>query len=132
MTNQTAFGDISKAQEIFMDAIDKTTRANLASVEKMMELNKKRFSSFDDVSNPADFMALQSNAFKEYAEEMNQQFETLTEIGNESREKLTELTQDFAKNLDFSSFFTAPQASSKSQRKDHRQVGRQQERLSPA
>ena len=114
MTNQTAFGDISKAQEIFMDAIDKTTRANLASAEKMMELNKKRFSSFDDVSNPADFMARQSNAFKEYAEEMNHQFETLTEIGNESREKLTELTQDFAKNLDFSSFFTAPQASSKS------------------
>ena len=117
MTNQTAFEDISKAQEIFMDAIDKTTRANLASVEKMLELNKKRFSSFEDVSNPADFMARQSNAFKEYAEEMNQQFETLTEIGNESREKLTELSQDFAKNLDFSSFFTAPQAATKSQAK---------------
>jgi len=113
MTNQTAFEDIKKAQQIFMEAIDKTTRANLASVEKMMELNKKRFSSLDDVGNPADFVASQSSAFKEYAEEMNQQFETLTEIGNESREKLAELSQDFAKNLDLSSFFTAPQASSK-------------------
>ena len=114
MTKQTAFEDISKAQEIIMDAIDKTTRANLASVEKMMELNKKRFSSVENLSNPADFVASQSSAFKEYAEEMNRQFETLTEIGNESREKLTELSQDFAKNLDFSSFFTAPQGSSKS------------------
>jgi len=114
MTKQTAFEDIGKAQEIIMDAIDKTTRANLASVEKMLELNKKRFSSFEDAGNPADFMAKQSSAFKEYAEQMNQQFETLTEIGNESREKLTELGQDFAKNLDFSSFFTAPQASTKS------------------
>jgi len=117
MTNQTAFEDIKKAQEIFMETIEKTTRANLASAEKMMELNKKRFSSVENLSNPADFVASQSNAFKEYAEEMNQQFETLTEIGNESREKLTELSQDFAKNLDFSSFFTAPQAATKSQPK---------------
>jgi len=114
MTNQTAFEDIKKAQEIFMEAIDKTTRANLASVEKMMELNKKRFSGVEDLSNPADFVAKQSTAFKEYAEEMNQQFETLTEIGNESREKLAELSQDFAKNLDFSSFFSAPQNAPKS------------------
>ncbi|MBS3743079.1 MAG: phasin family protein [Wenzhouxiangellaceae bacterium] len=117
MTNQTAFEDIKKAQEIFMEAIDKTTRANLASVEKMMELNKKRFSSLEDLSDPADFFAKQSTAFKEYAEEMNQQFETLTEIGNESREKLAELGQDFAKNLDFSSFVAAPQNQPKSKGK---------------
>lgn len=117
MNNQTAFEDIKKAQEIFMEAIDKTTRANLASVEKMMELNKKRFSSVEDLGNPADFVAKQSTAFKEYAEEMNQQFETLTEIGNESREKLAELGQDFAKNLDFTSFFAGPQNAPKSSSK---------------
>ncbi|MGM0658980.1 MAG: phasin family protein [Pseudomonadota bacterium] len=117
MTNQTAFEDIKKAQEIFMEAIDKTTRANLASVEKMMELNKKRFSSLEDLSDPADFVAKQSTAFKEYAEEMNQQFETLTEIGNESREKLAELGQDFARNLDFSSFVAAPKNQPKSKGK---------------
>ena len=38
MTKQTAFEDITRAQQIIMDAIDKTTRANLAAVEKMMDL----------------------------------------------------------------------------------------------
>ena len=127
MTKQTAFEDITKAQQIFMDTIDKTTRANLASVEKMLELNKKRFSTFEDVSNPADFIARQSSAFKEYAEEMNQQFETLTEIGNESREKLAELGQDFAKNLDFSSFFKGPAGPVEVESQERRQG-----RLNPA
>lgn len=117
MTNQTAFEDINKAQEIIMDAIDKSTRANLASFEKMLEFNKQRFSNFGDVTNPADYVARQSTAFKEYAEQLNQQFETLTEIGNESREQLAELGQDYAKNLDFSSFFTAPQAQAGSKSK---------------
>src|SRR6056297_3302190 len=110
MTKQTAFEDITKAQQIIMDAIDKTTRANLAAVEKMMDLNKQRFSSLGEASDPADFVTKQSTVFKAYAEEMNQQFETLTAIGNESREQLMELGQDFAKNLKFPGFFEAPQA----------------------
>lgn len=114
MTKQTAFEDITKAQQIIMDAIDKTTRANLASVEKLMDLNKQRFSSFGEVTDPAEFVADQSTVFKAYAEEMNQQFETLAAIGNESREKLTELGQDFAKNLNFSSVFEPPKARAKS------------------
>lgn len=117
MTNQTAFEDIKKAQEIIMDAIDKSTRANLASFEKMLELNKERFSNLGDVTNPAEYVEKQSNAFKEYAEQMNQQFETLTEIGTESRERLAELGQDYAKNLDFSSFFTVPQGKAGSKSK---------------
>ena len=117
MNKQTAFEDINKAQQIIMDAIDKTTRANLAAVEKMMDLNKQRFSSLGKTSDPADFVANQTTAFKAYAEQMNEQFETLTEIGNESREKLTELGQDFAKSVDFSSFFTAPQSQTKSKGK---------------
>lgn len=108
MTKQTAFEDVTKAQQIIMDAIDKTTRANLAAVEKMMDLNKQRFSSLGESSDPADFVARQSTTFKAYAEEMNQQFETLAAIGNESREQLMELGQDFAKNLDFTSIFDAP------------------------
>lgn len=117
MTNKTAFEDITKAQQIIMDAIDKTTRANLAAVEKMMDLNKQRFSSLGKTSDPADFVANQSTAFKAYAEQMNEQFETLTEIGNESREQLAELGQDYAKNIDFSSFFTLPQNQPKSKAK---------------
>jgi len=110
MTKQTAFEDITKAQQIILDAIDKTTRANLAAVEKMMDLNKQRFSSFGESSDPADLMTKQSTAFKAYAEEMNQQFETLTAIGNESREQLMELGQEFARNLKFPDFFEAPRA----------------------
>lgn len=117
MTKQTAFEDITRAQQIIMDAIDKTTRANLAAVEKMMDLNKQRFSSLGETSDPADFVAKQSTVFKTYAEEMNQQFETLAAIGNESREQLAELGQDFAKNLDFTSFFTIPQTAPKSRAK---------------
>lgn len=117
MTNKTAFDEIRKTQEIILDAIDRTARTNLASAEKLLELNRKRFSGAEDFSNPADLVSRQASAFKEYAEELNHQFEELATIGNESREQLTELGQEFAKNLDFSSFFnfaqpeTRPQAS---------------------
>lgn len=117
MSKQTAFEEITKAQQIITDTIDKTTRANLAAVEKMMDLNKQRFSSFGDASDPADFVAKQSTAFKAYAEEMNKQFETLAAIGNESREQLMELGQDFAKNLNFTSLFEVPQAQGPSKTK---------------
>lgn len=117
MSKQTAFEEITKAQQIITDAIDKTTRANLASIEKMMDLGKQRFSSLGEVSDPADFVASQSTAFKAYADEMNQQFETLTAIGNESREQLMALGQDFAKNLNFSDFFEVPQTKPQSRAK---------------
>jgi hypothetical protein len=117
MTKQTAFEDVTKAQQIIMDAIDKTTRANLAAVEKMMDLNKQRFSSLGDASDPADFVAKQSTVFKTYAEEMNQQFETLAAIGNDSREQLMELGQDFAKNLDFTSIFDPSKTQGRSKAK---------------
>jgi phage-related minor tail protein len=117
MTTQTAFDEIRKAQEIIMDAIDKSARANLAATEKMLELNKQRFASLNDVDSPADYMAKQSTAFKEYADELNQQFETLAAIGNESREQLTELGQEFARNMDFSSFFNFAQPEPKSKAK---------------
>lgn len=105
MTRQTAFDEFRKAQEIIVDTIDRTARTNLASVEKLLELNRKRFAGSEDLSNPADYITRQASAFKEYAEEVNHQFEELATIGNESREQLTELGQEFAKNLDFSSFF---------------------------
>lgn len=117
MSKQTAVEDITRAQQIVMDAIDRTTRANLAAVEKMMDLNKQRFSSLGESSDPAEFVTRQSTAFKAYADEMNQQFETLAAIGNESREQLAELGQNFAKNLDFSSFFAAPKSQPKSSNK---------------
>ncbi|NCO19760.1 MAG: hypothetical protein GW900_06890, partial [Gammaproteobacteria bacterium] len=63
------------------------------------------FARLQDVSSPADFIARQSSAFKEYAEQVNQQFEELAAIGNESREKLTGLSQNFAKSMDFSKLF---------------------------
>ena len=117
MTTQTAFDEIRKAQEIIMDAIDKSARANLAATEKMLELNKQRFTTLNDVDSPADYRAKQSTAFKEYADELNQQFETLAAIGNESREQLTELGQEFARNMDFSSFFNFAQPEPKSKAK---------------
>lgn len=117
MSKQTAFEDITKAQQVIMDAIDKTTRANLASFEKMMELGKQPFTSLGDLTDPTEMVARQSSAFKAYAEEVNHQFETLTAIGNESREQLMELGQDFAKNLNFTEFFEQPKAKTGSKAK---------------
>ncbi|MDT8438620.1 MAG: phasin family protein [Wenzhouxiangellaceae bacterium] len=111
MSNQIAFDEIKKAQEIIVDAIDRSARVNLAAVEKMLELNKQRFSNVE-FSNPADFFARQTTAVKEYAEQVNAQFEELASIGNESREQLTELSQEFAKNLDFASLFNFGQTAS--------------------
>lgn len=104
MSNQIAFDEFKKAQEIMADAMDRAARVNLSAVEKMLELNKQRFSNIE-FSNPADYFARQTTAVKEYAEQMNHQFEELASIGNESREQLTELGQEFAKNMDFASLF---------------------------
>ncbi len=105
MSNQTAFAEMKKAQEILAEAIDKSAKTNLEAVEKLMELNKQRFSEMGDLNNPSDFVSRQSAAFKEYVDFLSGHVEALTSIGNESREQLTELSQEFAKGLDFSSFF---------------------------
>ena len=105
MSNTTALEELKKAQNIMMEAVDKSARTNLEAVEKMLELNKQRFSNLTEATNPGDYVARQSSAFKEYAEHLSAHIEALTAIGNESREQLTELSQEFAKGLDFTSFF---------------------------
>ena len=110
MTKQTAFEEFKKAQEIISGAIEKSTRANLASVEKLLEINKQSLGQIQSVGSPADFFASQTTAFKQYAEQVNQQFEQLSAIGAESREQLTGLSQEFAKNMDFGSMFNFGQA----------------------
>ena len=105
MSNQTAFTELKKAQDILAEAIDKSAKTNLEAVEKLLELNKQRLSDMGDISNPSDLVSRQSAAFKEYVDFVSGHVEALTAIGNESREQLTELSQEFAKGLDFSSFF---------------------------
>jgi hypothetical protein len=111
--NNTAFEEVKKAQNIVMEAIDKSARTNLEAGEKLMELNKQRFSNIGDFSNPGEYVTRQSEAFKEYAQQLSSHVEALTAIGNESREQLTELSQEFAKSLDFSSFFPFAEAPTK-------------------
>lgn len=105
MSRTTAFEDFTKAQNIMIEAIEKSARANLATAEKMLESNRERFAELQGATSPAEYVARQSTAFKEAADEMNQQFEALVEIGNDSREQLIELGQNFARNMDFGSLF---------------------------
>ncbi|NDY94167.1 phasin family protein [Wenzhouxiangella limi] len=113
MNTPTAFTEMKKAQDILMEAIDKSARTNLESVQKLLELNKERMTGLSDVSNPSDLIARQSAAFKEYAEHLSAHMEALTAIGTESREQLTELGQEFAKTMDFSTMFGLAEAPSK-------------------
>lgn len=113
MNTPTAFTEMKKAQDILMEAIDKSARTNLESVQKLLELNKEGLSSLSDVSNPSDLIARQSATFKEYAEHLSAHMEALAAIGTESREQLTELGQEFAKTMDFSSLFGVGEAPSK-------------------
>ena len=113
MNTPTAFTEMKKAQDILMEAIDKSARTNLESIEKLLELNKDRMSGLSDVSNPSDLIARQSAAFKEYAEHLTAHMEALAAIGTESREQLTELGQEFAKSMDFSSMFGMGETTSK-------------------
>ncbi len=112
-----AFAELQKAQSIFVDAIDKTARKNLEATEKMLELNRKRFESLQDVSDADDYAAKQTEAFKEYAEHMKAHVEALTSIGNESREQLTAAGTELAKSMDFSDLFPFGEAASKSKSK---------------
>ncbi|NBD94939.1 MAG: hypothetical protein GVY11_00480 [Gammaproteobacteria bacterium] len=105
MSKPTALDEMKKAQNILLEAVDKSTRTHLEAVEKLLEFNKQRFSNLSEANNPGEYVARQSEAFKEYAEHCTAHVKALTAIGNESREQLTELSQEFAKNLDFSSFF---------------------------
>ena len=113
MNSTSAFAEMKKAQDILLEAIDKSAKTNLESVEKLLELNKQGLSGFTDVSNPSDLIARQSAAFKEYAEHLSAHMEALTAIGTESREQLMELGQEFAKGMDFSSFFGLGEAPAK-------------------
>ncbi len=113
MNTTTAFAEMKKAQDILLEAIDKSAKTNLESVEKLMALNKAGLSGFTDVSNPSDLIAKQSAAFKEYAEHLAAHMEALTAIGTESREQLMELGQEFAKSMDFASLFGMADAPAK-------------------
>lgn len=117
MNTTTAFAEMKKAQDILLEAIDKSAKINLESVEKLLELNKQRLSGLTDFSNPSDLIARQSAAFKEYAEHVAAHMEALTSVGTESREQLMELGQEFAKSMDFSSFFGMAEAPSKARPK---------------
>lgn len=114
MNTTTAFTELKKAQDILLEAIDKSAKTNLDSVQKLMELNKQGLSGLTDVSNPGDLVSRQSAAFKEYAEHLSAHMEALTTIGNESREQLMALGQDFAKGMDFSSLFGLGETPAKS------------------
>jgi hypothetical protein len=105
------FEDVKKAQNIWMETLDKSARANLDAMEKMLELNKQRFSTTAELAGPSDFIASQSSAFKDYAELASAHLESLASIGTESREQLTELSQEFAKGMDFSSLFPFAESS---------------------
>ncbi len=105
MNSSNALNEMKKAQDILFEAIDKSAKTNLESVEKLMELNKQGLSGMTDISNPSDLIAKQSAAFKEYAEHLSAHMEALTAISTESREQLMELGQEFAKSMDFSSMF---------------------------
>ena len=113
MNSNTAFAEMKKAQDILLEAIDKSAKTNLESVEKLMDLNRQRLSGFTDISNPSDLIARQSAAFKEYAEHLSAHMEALTAIGTESREQLMELGQEFAKGMDFTSLFGLAETSAK-------------------
>lgn len=103
--SNTLFDDLKKAQNIWMDTIDRSARANLDTMEKMLEMNKQRYSASADVASPSDFLASQAGVFKDYIEAASAHFEALTVIGTESRERLTALSQDVSRGMDFSSFF---------------------------
>lgn len=113
MNTTNAFAEMKKAQDILLEAIDKSAKVNLESVEKLLELNKQRLTGLTDVSNPSDLIARQSATFKEYAEHLAAHMEALTTIGTESREQLMELGQEFAKGLDFGSMFGMAEAPTK-------------------
>ena len=104
-TDHPAFAELKKAQEIIFEAVDQTARKNLEATEKLLEINKQRFANVQDFSNPGDYVAKQSAAFKEYAEQVSAHLEALASIGASSREKLSEVGTDFGKAFDFSDFF---------------------------
>jgi hypothetical protein len=105
MSKDTVFAELKKAQDVITETIDKSARTNLETFEKLMEINKKSASNTDQAANPTDIFARQSAIFKEYAEQLGAHVEALTSIGLETREQLTEISQEFAKGLDFSAMF---------------------------
>lgn len=105
MSKNTVFEELKKAQDVLTDTIHRSAQTNLETFEKLMEINRKSVSKADEVSNPNDFISRQSAVFKEYAEQLGSHVETLTSIGLETRDQLTEISAEFAKGLDFSAMF---------------------------
>ncbi|MFU8831408.1 MAG: phasin family protein [Wenzhouxiangella sp.] len=105
MSKNTVFEELKKAQNVLTDTINKSAQTNLETFEKLMEINRKSVSKADEASNPNDLITRQSAVFKEYAEQLGSHVETLTNIGLETREQLTEISSEFAKGLDFSAMF---------------------------
>ncbi len=105
MSTQTAFTEFKKAQDILAEAIEKSAKTNLEAVEKLFEMNKQRLTDFSEAGNPSEVASRQASAFKDYVEFLSDHVQSLNAIGTESREQLTELSQEFAKGIDFSGFF---------------------------
>ena len=104
-TDNPAFAELKKAQAIVFDAIDQTARKNLEAAEKLLETNRQRLADATDMSEPSEYFSRQSAAVKDYAEQVRSHIEALTEIGQKSREELSEVGSEMAKALDFSSFY---------------------------
>ena len=104
MNQPTYLEEIKKVHHILFDAIDKSARAHLDTAEKLLAMNRQRLESLGNLSNPGDFVTDQTAAVKDYAEQLSAHFQALSTIGNESREQLTELSQEFAKGFDLSMF----------------------------
>jgi len=117
MNTNAIFEDFKKVQNILFESIDQSARANLEAAEKFLELNKQRVSSLTEVASPSEVIARQSDAFKDYAEALSAHIETLSGISTKSREQLTELSEGFAKDMDFSSFFPFAPATGKTKSK---------------
>lgn len=104
MNQHSYFDEMKKAHDILMDAFDKSARAHLDSAEKVLAMNRQRIESLGKITSPGDFVTDQTSAVRDYAEQFSAHIQALTTIGNESREQLTELSQEFAKGVDFSMF----------------------------
>lgn len=113
MNQHSYIDDIKKAHDILMDAFDKSARAHLDTAEKVLAMNRQRIESMSKITNPGDFVTDQTSAARDYAEQFSAHIQALTAIGNESREQLTELSQEFAKGVDFSMFTPFGEASAK-------------------
>lgn len=117
MSTTPMFEEFRKAQEILAETVEKAVRANLASAEKMLEINKSALAKLQEAEGPADFIARQSGVVREIGEAVGEQFEAWSAIGNESRDRLLELGQAMVRNVDFTGMFDVAPMRSRSKDK---------------